>query len=55
MTRQQIIDSLYKARAALLDSGYCGPGDHGLGDDEVNAIDAVLEAYTLDAPLPGAR
>lgn len=53
MNRQEIIDNLYKVRAALLDGGFCGPGDHGPGDDEVNALDTVLEAYAANGPLPG--
>lgn len=35
-------ENLRKAKAALIDVGYCGLGDHGAGDPEVNAIDKAL-------------
>lgn len=40
----EIRAALTGARAALVNSGFVGPGPHGSGDPEINAIDAALAA-----------
>jgi len=45
LTRPEIIAGLESARRGLIEAGYFGPSDHGQGDDEVLAIEAVLRAY----------
>lgn len=47
MNHQEYRAALTAARAALIEAGYCGPGDHGTGDDEVLAIDRAFNADTM--------
>lgn len=42
MKRQEYRLALQKARCALIEAGYCGHGEHGPGDPEVNAIDRAV-------------
>lgn len=43
--------ALTSARNALIGAGFVGPGPHGTGDPEINAIDAALHDDPI-APLP---
>jgi hypothetical protein len=37
-------DGLVAAKKALIDCGFCGAGEHGAGDPEINSIDRVIGA-----------
>lgn len=39
---------LIAARHALINLGFCGPGEHGEGDPEVNAIDRALSLIAAE-------
>lgn len=39
---EALTKAITAARVALVSAGFVGPGDHGPGDPEINAIDAAL-------------
>lgn len=47
-TPAMMVDVLRASREVLLNCGFCAPSEHGLGDPEINRIDAVIaQAETL--------
>lgn len=47
MDRIEYRTALRAARAGLVEAGYSGPGEHGPGDPEVNAIDRAINIDLL--------